>query len=52
MNDLSGSSEERRAPNGLYYRIIGRGAPLLLLHGLIASGVMFDPLADLLYEGL
>jgi hypothetical protein len=48
MDNSSGSSEERRAPNGLYYRVIGRGAPLLLLHGLIASGVMFDTLANLL----
>ena len=48
MNDPFGLHEERRAPNGLYYRVTGRGAPLLLLHGLMASGLMFDPLVDLL----
>jgi pimeloyl-ACP methyl ester carboxylesterase len=50
MNDPAGSYEERRAPNGLYYRVTGRGAPLLLLHGLMASGLMFDPLVDLLCD--
>lgn len=50
MNDPLGSYEERRAANGLYYRVIGRGAPLLLLHGLMASGLMFDPLVDLLRD--
>jgi pimeloyl-ACP methyl ester carboxylesterase len=50
MNDATGSFEERRAPNGLYYRVAGRGAPLLLLHGLMASGVMFDPLVELLHD--
>ena len=50
MNNLSGSSVEHRAPNGLHYRVIGRGVPLLLLHGLMASGGMFDPLVDLLRE--
>jgi pimeloyl-ACP methyl ester carboxylesterase len=48
MKDSAGSYEERRAPNGLYYRVIGRGTPLLLLHGLMASGLMFDPLVELL----
>jgi pimeloyl-ACP methyl ester carboxylesterase len=50
MNDPAGSYEERRAPNGLYYRVAGRGAPLLLLHGLMASGAMFDPLSELLRD--
>jgi pimeloyl-ACP methyl ester carboxylesterase len=50
MNDPSSAYEERRAPNGLYYRVTGRGAPLLLLHGLMASGAMFDPLVDLLRD--
>jgi len=50
MNDPAGSYQERRAPNGLYYRVIGRGAPLLLLHGLMGSGEMFDPLVDLLRD--
>ena len=35
-----------RAPNGVFYRVVGDGAPLLLLHGLMASGPMFDPLVD------
>jgi 3-oxoadipate enol-lactonase len=46
----AGSFEERRASNGLYYRVVGRGAPLLLLHGLMVTGVTFDPLADLLRD--
>jgi 3-oxoadipate enol-lactonase len=48
MTDSSAASEERRTPNGLYYRVVGRGMPLLLLHGLMASGRMFDPLVELL----
>ena len=48
MNDLAGPYEELRAPNGFYYRLTGRGRPLLLLHGLMASGAMFDPLVELL----
>lgn len=35
---------ERRASNGLYYRIEGTGEPLLPLHGLMVAGAMFDPL--------
>jgi pimeloyl-ACP methyl ester carboxylesterase len=50
MNDSTGAFEERRTPNGLYCRVTGRGTPLLLLHGLMASGIMFDPLADLLRD--
>jgi pimeloyl-ACP methyl ester carboxylesterase len=50
MNDPAGAYEERRAPNGLYYRVTGRGTPLLLLHGLMASGLMFDPLVELLRD--
>jgi 3-oxoadipate enol-lactonase len=50
MNDSTGSLAERSAANGLYYRLIGRGAPLVLLHGLMASGAMFDPLVDLLRD--
>jgi len=51
MNDPTGSYEEHRAPSGLYYRVTGRGTPLLLLHGLMASGRMFDPLVELLRDG-
>jgi 3-oxoadipate enol-lactonase len=50
MADATGLFEERRAPNALYYRVAGRGAPLVLLHGLMASGVMFDPLVELLRD--
>jgi len=35
---------EYRAPNGIFYKIAGDGEPLLLLHGLMVSGAMFDPL--------
>lgn len=37
-----------RAANGLFYKITGSGEPLLLLHGLLATGAMFDPLIALL----
>jgi len=40
----------RRAPNGLAYREVGRGQPLLLLHGLMAAGEMFDPLVERLQD--
>jgi 3-oxoadipate enol-lactonase len=50
MNDPAGLYEGRRAPNGLYYRMTGRGTPLLLLHGLMASGAMFDPLVEVLRD--
>jgi 3-oxoadipate enol-lactonase len=50
VSDSTGSFEERRAANGLYYRVTGRGPPLVLLHGLMASGAMFDPLAELLRD--
>jgi 3-oxoadipate enol-lactonase len=40
----------RRVPNGLAYREVGHGRPLLLLHGLMASGEMFDPLVDRLQD--
>jgi pimeloyl-ACP methyl ester carboxylesterase len=41
-------SQERRAANGIFFRIAGKGEPLVLLHGLMASGTMFDPLVELL----
>jgi pimeloyl-ACP methyl ester carboxylesterase len=50
VNDSTSSLAERRAANGLYYRVTGRGPPLVLLHGLMASGAMFDPLAELLRD--
>ncbi len=39
-----------RIPNGLAYREVGHGRPLLLLHGLMASGAMFDPLVARLQD--
>jgi 3-oxoadipate enol-lactonase len=39
---------EYRAPNGIFYKVTGNGEPLLLLHGLLVSGAMFDPLLTLL----
>ena len=36
----------RRLPNGFAFREVGRGRPLLLLHGLMAAGEMFDPLVE------
>jgi 3-oxoadipate enol-lactonase len=50
MSYLTGAFAEHRASNGLYYRVIGRGAPLLLLHGLMVSGATFDPLVELLRD--
>jgi pimeloyl-ACP methyl ester carboxylesterase len=44
------TSEEYRASIGIFYRIEGEGEPLLLLHGVNASGTMFDPLIELLRE--
>jgi len=40
------ASETRRTSAGLGYRMVGTGRPLLLLHGLMVSGEMFDPLAE------
>jgi len=42
------AQSEHRTPDGLFYRVVGDGEPLLLLHGLMASGDMFDPLVTLL----
>ncbi|MFI4974479.1 MAG: alpha/beta fold hydrolase [Caulobacterales bacterium] len=39
-----------RARNGLFYKIRGSGEPLVLLHGLMVSGAMFDPLVELLRD--
>ena len=47
---ISGSSREGRASNGIFFRIEGEGEPLLLLHGALASGAMFDPLLPLLTD--
>ena len=44
------TSTLRRVPNGLAYRQVGHGRPLLLLHGLMASSEMFDPLVERLRD--
>jgi pimeloyl-ACP methyl ester carboxylesterase len=41
----------RRVPNGIAFREVGHGRSLLLLHGLMASGEMFDPLVERLRDG-
>src|SRR5438874_2578580 len=46
----SATSKEHRASNGIFFRIEGEGESLLLLHGLMASGTMFDPLVELLRD--
>jgi pimeloyl-ACP methyl ester carboxylesterase len=46
----SASAKEYRASNGIFFRIVGEGEPLLLLHGLMATGAMFDPLVELLRD--
>jgi len=43
----SARSKEYRASNGIFFRIEGEGEPLLLLHGLLVAGAMFDPLIEL-----
>jgi pimeloyl-ACP methyl ester carboxylesterase len=43
----SATSKEYRASNGIFFRIEGDGEPLLLLHGVMATGAMFDPLIEL-----
>src|SRR5262245_39651498 len=43
-------AQEHRASNGIFFRIEGEGEPLLLLHGLMVSGTMFDPLVELLRD--
>jgi pimeloyl-ACP methyl ester carboxylesterase len=44
------STALRREPNGLAWREVGRGQPLLLLHGLMVAGEMFDPLVERLQD--
>jgi 3-oxoadipate enol-lactonase len=41
---------EGRAANGIFYRVVGAGEPLLLLHGIMVSGDMFDSLVALLSD--
>jgi 3-oxoadipate enol-lactonase len=47
---MSATSKEYRASNGIFFRVDGEGEPLLLLHGLMAGGAMFDPLIELLRD--
>ena len=42
--------KENRASNGIFYRVEGEGEPLLLLHGLMVAGAMFDPLVAILRD--
>jgi 3-oxoadipate enol-lactonase len=42
--------KDYRASNGIFFRIEGEGEPLLLLHGVMAAGAMFDPLVELLRD--
>ncbi len=44
------TSKEYRAFNGILFRLEGEREPLLLLHGLLATGTMFDPLIELLRD--
>ena len=39
-----------RTSNGVFFRVGGDGEPLLLLHGVMAAGAMFDPLVELLQD--
>jgi 3-oxoadipate enol-lactonase len=47
---MCAAAKECRTSNGIFYRIEGDGEPLLLLHGLMVSGAMFDPLVELLRD--
>jgi pimeloyl-ACP methyl ester carboxylesterase len=42
---------ESRASNGIFFKVVGEGEPLLLLHGVVATGEMFGPLVPLLQSG-
>jgi len=42
---------ESRASNGIFFRVVGEGEPLRLLHGVMATGEMFDPLVPFLQSG-
>jgi pimeloyl-ACP methyl ester carboxylesterase len=47
---IRSAREEHRSSNGLFYRTAGKGPPVLLLHGMMATGEMFDPLTELLQD--
>lgn len=42
------TAREHRTPQGVVFRVVGHGEPLLLLHGLMVTGAMFDPLVEFL----
>jgi pimeloyl-ACP methyl ester carboxylesterase len=50
MSAMPAKSGEYRASNGIFCRVVGNGEPLLLRHGLMVSGAMFDPLVELLRD--
>lgn len=43
---------EHRASNGIFFKLVGNGEPLLLLHGLMVNGDMFEPIVPFLQDGL
>ena len=47
---MQATAKDGRASNGIFYRVVGAGEPLLLLHGIMVSGDMFDPLVALLSD--
>jgi 3-oxoadipate enol-lactonase len=47
---MQATAKDGRASNGIFYRVVGAGEPLLLLHGIMVSGAMFDPLVALLSD--
>jgi 3-oxoadipate enol-lactonase len=47
---MQATAIDGRASNGIFYRVVGAGEPLLLLHGIMVSGDMFDPLVALLSD--
>jgi pimeloyl-ACP methyl ester carboxylesterase len=48
MSTNARNAAEHRTSNGIFFKTVGDGEPLLLLHGLMATGAMFDPLVPLL----
>lgn len=44
------STRQDRAPSGLAFTVTGNGPPLVLVHGLMARGAMFEPLVPVFAE--
>jgi 3-oxoadipate enol-lactonase len=42
------ATRQDRTPSGLGFSLTGKGPPLVLVHGLLARGAMFEPLVPLL----